>query len=74
MSCTAIGEVLKTYHVNKCKYSKYDIGRKYFVGGVRNKENVAIFSGEFNKEIDLNTLLQVPDDKQLTVWTDKDKK
>ena len=75
MFSTANEAVLKQCYINECKYSsriESSKGKKYKVGGIRNKENVAIFSGEHNSDIDINKLLQVPDDKKLTVWSDKD--
>ena len=72
MCCTAIGKVQKTPHMSlKSANDKYNFQRKYFVGGVKVKENIAIFLSEFGDEVDINTLLQVPDKKKLTVWTDK---
>ena len=41
------------------------------VGGIKNKENVAIYANDSTDHIDIQSLLQVPDDKGLRVWTDK---
>ena len=55
MGYTASGKVKGTNDIILGGGSKsYDFGNRLYCGGVKMKENIAIFSSEFGDEVDIN--------------------
>ena len=68
MCYTASGEAQKT-----SRYTMDNIlicVKQPFCGGIKNKENIAIYSKEETENLDIKNLLQVPDEKGLHVWSE----